>query len=425
MELKIKHLRKQFKDKNAVDDVLDILTLSDVKGKKIAKLSGGMKRRVGIAQAMLNDPKILVMDEPTAGLDPGERVRFRNFISEFSHDRIVLISTHIVSDIEYIATRNAIMKAGKIIDMGIRPMLKGLTEAFADPKTGIGADLMDIEPDEVEQYFYEKCASHLDDIMNLEQKDYPTARQFATDKYAKLNQPLCIYSGMSRDAFDYIELYILVLSILCIAIAAPVFANEYQTGSDSILRCTKYGRVKLAVTRIMAACSIFIVIFILGMALHLAILNFAFGTDCLKTSFQILFSIISLPNINLGQLQIILVLSGLLSVLATISCTLFLSAKCKDSLSRLNTEDDYIAESEVFRVLDYDIEVKDELISEALKYLPEKKRNVILLSFFLDMTDTEIAKHMNLVRSTIHHHRVSSLQALKKIMEGIRNGEIK
>ena len=95
------------------------------------------------------------------------------------------------------------------------------------------------------------------------------------------------------------------------------------------------------------------------------------------------------------------------------------------SLSRLNTEDDYIAESEVFRVLDYDIEVKDELISEALKYLPEKKRNVILLSFFLDMTDTEIAKHMNLVRSTIHHHRVSSLQALKKIMEGIRNGEIK
>ena len=75
-------------------------------------------RRVGIAQAMLNDPEILVMDEPTAGLDPGERVRLRNFISEFSHDRIVLISTHIVSDIEYISTRNAIMKAGEIVDVG-------------------------------------------------------------------------------------------------------------------------------------------------------------------------------------------------------------------------------------------------------------------------------------------------------------------
>ena len=68
-----------------INYLLDILTLSDVKRKKIAQLSGGMKRRVGIAQAMLNDPKILVMDEPTAGLDPGERVRFRNFISEFSH----------------------------------------------------------------------------------------------------------------------------------------------------------------------------------------------------------------------------------------------------------------------------------------------------------------------------------------------------
>jgi ABC-type multidrug transport system ATPase subunit len=104
--------------KKKINHLLDVLTLSDVKGKKIAKLSGGMKRRVGIAQAMLNDPEILVMDEPTAGLDPGERVRFRNFISEFSQDRIVLISTHIVSDIEFIATRNAIMKAGKVIDVG-------------------------------------------------------------------------------------------------------------------------------------------------------------------------------------------------------------------------------------------------------------------------------------------------------------------
>ena len=77
-----------------------------------------MNLRLGIAQSMLNDPKILVMDEPTAGLDPGERVRFRNFISEFSHDKIVLISTHIVSDVEYIATKNAIMKAGKIVDIG-------------------------------------------------------------------------------------------------------------------------------------------------------------------------------------------------------------------------------------------------------------------------------------------------------------------
>ena len=94
-------------------------------------------------------------------------------------------------------------------------------------------------------------------------------------------------------------------------------------------------------------------------------------------------------------------------------------------LRQLEIMDDYIVESEMFHVFDYDIEVKDELIGEALKSLPEKKRNVILLSFFLDMTDTEIAKYMNLVRSTIHYHRTSSLIALKKIMEEIRTGKKK
>jgi len=111
-EVPVRETRKR------IDSLLDTLTLSEVKGKKIAKLSGGMKRRVGIAQAMLNEPKLLIMDEPTAGLDPGERVRFRKFISAFAHDRVVLISTHIVSDIEYIATRNAIMKAGQMVDVG-------------------------------------------------------------------------------------------------------------------------------------------------------------------------------------------------------------------------------------------------------------------------------------------------------------------
>lgn len=101
-----------------IDSLLQMLTLSDVKNKKIRKLSGGMQRRVGIAQALINDPEILILDEPTSGLDPGERVRFRNILAEFAKDRIVLISTHIVSDVENIATRNAVMKDGRIIAAG-------------------------------------------------------------------------------------------------------------------------------------------------------------------------------------------------------------------------------------------------------------------------------------------------------------------
>ena len=108
--------RKKAKEK--IDRLLETFSLADVRRKKITKLSGGMKRRVGIAQALLNDPEVLILDEPTSGLDPGERVRLRNLLSEFASDRIVLISTHIVSDVEYIASRNAIMKEGKIIAQG-------------------------------------------------------------------------------------------------------------------------------------------------------------------------------------------------------------------------------------------------------------------------------------------------------------------
>lgn len=92
--------------------------LSKVANKKLKKLSGGMKRRAGIAQAMLNNPKILILDEPTAGLDPNERIRFRNLISELSEERLVLLSTHIVSDIEYVANEIWLMKDGAIVNRG-------------------------------------------------------------------------------------------------------------------------------------------------------------------------------------------------------------------------------------------------------------------------------------------------------------------
>lgn len=99
-------------------ELLAAVGLEKYAGRKMKKLSGGMKRRAGIAQAMMNHPKILILDEPTAGLDPNERIRFRNLISEFSEDRLVLLSTHIVSDVEYIANDIWLMNEGEIVRQG-------------------------------------------------------------------------------------------------------------------------------------------------------------------------------------------------------------------------------------------------------------------------------------------------------------------
>ncbi len=104
--------------KKRIRELLVQVGLTKAAGKKMKKLSGGMKRRAGIAQAMLNHPRILILDEPTAGLDPNERIRFRNLISEISEDRLILLSTHIVSDIEYIANEIWLMKDGAMVHQG-------------------------------------------------------------------------------------------------------------------------------------------------------------------------------------------------------------------------------------------------------------------------------------------------------------------
>ncbi len=98
--------------------VLELTNLADVRHAKIGSFSGGMKQRVLLAQAMLGEPKVLILDEPTAGLDPRERVRLRNYIHELSRDRIVLLATHIVSDIEAIADDIILLKKGKITRTG-------------------------------------------------------------------------------------------------------------------------------------------------------------------------------------------------------------------------------------------------------------------------------------------------------------------
>ncbi len=124
--------------------LLDQVGMKKAAKRKMKKLSGGMKRRIGIAQAMLGDPKILILDEPTAGLDPNERIRFRNLISELAGERLVLLSTHIVSDIEYIANEILLMQGGEIKASGTaEELLSAMPEEVWS---------LEVEKKEIERY---------------------------------------------------------------------------------------------------------------------------------------------------------------------------------------------------------------------------------------------------------------------------------
>lgn len=135
------------------EDLLRMVNLNDIADKKIKSYSGGMKQRLGIAQAELNNPYILILDEPTAGLDPKERVRFRNLISDFAKEKIVILSTHIVSDVSYIADMILMMKQGQFL----------LQEPMATVTDGIKGKVWELLVDEKKANEYSRQFS----VVNL------------------------------------------------------------------------------------------------------------------------------------------------------------------------------------------------------------------------------------------------------------------
>lgn len=214
------------------------------------------------------------------------------------------------------------------------PLLRSMKEAFTDPETGITPSLMDISVEEVENY-YTICEDRLELLMKINQKDYPKAQEHAVKMYEQVSKPYVFYPGYNKDAMDYQLLLSFVIMVICVVIAAPIFSSDYQTGADDILRCTKHGKAELATVKIIASLLITGVIYTVCMGLYIVMSNTFFGWECTEASVQILYSVINLVNMNLGELQIYVAVTGLISVLATVTLTLFLSSKTNNVVASL------------------------------------------------------------------------------------------
>lgn len=156
------------------------------------------------------------------------------------------------------------------------------------------------------------------------------AEQEMVRKLSKdIKMPFTYISGIDLTSFEYLTLYALLMMLVFVVIISPVFSAEYQTGADSILRCAKYGRGHLAAAKIVTALAVFAATFLIGVGVFLLITDVTFGTESLKSSVQLLWSVFVIPALTAGQAQRVVAAGMFLSILATICCTLFLSARCK------------------------------------------------------------------------------------------------
>lgn len=220
--------------------------------------------------------------------------------------------------------------------LSIAPLLHGVKEAFADPNTGMAPSIMEIDPEKINDY-YSVCEARITSLMAMEQPDSQAAQHKAVEMYRKIEKPFEVYPGMSSAVMDYQNIMGFLVLLFCVVIATPVFSADYQSGADDILRCTKYGRINLGVAKLLAALLISGLAFIVCAVTFIVVTNSLFGWECIKTSIQMMYSIVTLAEMDIGQLQVLFAVAGLLSVLASVSFTLFLSSKCKSTVSSLAT----------------------------------------------------------------------------------------
>lgn len=216
------------------------------------------------------------------------------------------------------------------------PLLHGIREAFADPDTGIAPTIMEIDPEQVDDY-YGACARRVETLMQQEQKKHPAAQKAAADLYGQVEKPYLFYPGYSTNAMDYQIILAFLITLFSAVIAAPVFTSDYQTGADDIFRCTRYGRGAFAVTKVLAAFLVCGTTYILCTVIYLLVSDSLWGFECTRTSMQMLYSIINLPDMKIGELQVFVALAGLSSILAVISFTVFLSSNMKNLAACLST----------------------------------------------------------------------------------------
>lgn len=215
------------------------------------------------------------------------------------------------------------------------PFLHGVREIFADPNTGIAPSLMEIDPEKLDD-FYGQCERRNASLLAQEQRESSAAQTFAQEMYREVEKPFTFFPGYGSDPMDYQILVAFLLLLFCTVITAPVFTSDYQTGADDILRCTKHGKTKLAAVKILSALLICIAAFSLCTAIYIVVSDSLFGWECTKTSMQMIYSVVNLPDMNIGQLQCFIALSGLLCITAAVSFTLFLSSKLKNMVASLS-----------------------------------------------------------------------------------------